>query len=66
LSVSTEATIRPVSASVAETTVGRYKAIIGPKLRARSMLAQQGEIAIAVEVLNHIIRVVKPISIRAA
>ncbi len=52
--------------ALAETTVGRYKAIIGPKLRARSLLAQQGETAIAVEVLNQMIRVAKPISIRAA
>ena len=33
--------------SLAETAVGRYKAIIGPKLRARSVPAQQGEAAIA-------------------
>ena len=50
----------------AETTVGRDKAIIGPRLRARSLPAQQGEAAIAVAVLNHMIRVAKPISIRAA
>ncbi|HVI79062.1 MAG TPA: hypothetical protein VM715_13035 [Candidatus Acidoferrum sp.] len=52
--------------ALAETTVGRYKAIIGPKLRARSMPAQQGETAIAIEVLNQMIRVAEPISIRAA
>ena len=51
--------------ALAETTLGRYKAIIGPKLRARSLPAQQGETAIAVEVLNQMIRVAKPISIRA-
>jgi hypothetical protein len=50
--------------SLAETTVGRYKAIIGPKLRARTLSAQQGEVAIAAEVLNRMIRVAKPISMR--
>jgi hypothetical protein len=43
--------------SLAETTVGRYKAVIGPKLRARGLSAQQGEAAIAVAVLNRMIRV---------
>jgi len=52
--------------SLAETAVGRYKAIIGPKLRARSLPAQQGEVAVAAEVLNRMIRVAKPISIRVA
>ena len=52
--------------SHAETAVGRYKAIIGPRLRARSLPAQQGEAAIAVEVLNRMIRVAKPVSVRAA
>jgi hypothetical protein len=50
--------------SLAETTVGRYKAIIGPKLRARSLPAQQGEAAIAVAALNRMIRVAKPVSVR--
>ena len=49
-----------------ETAIGRYKAIIGPKLRARGLPAQQGEIALAVEVLNRMIRTAKPISVRAA
>jgi hypothetical protein len=51
--------------SLGETAVGRYKAIIGPKLRARTWPAQQGETALAVEVLNRMIRVAKPVSIRA-
>jgi|SRR5215212_1326318 len=50
--------------SLAETAVGRYKALIGPKLRARSLPAQQGEAAIAVGVLNRMIRAAKPISVR--
>jgi hypothetical protein len=49
-----------------ETAVGRYKAIIGPKLRARGLPAQRGEASIAVEVLNRMIRVAKPISVRVA
>ena len=52
--------------SLVETAIGRYKAIIGPKLRARSLPAQQGEIALAVAVLNRMIRTAKPISVRAA
>jgi hypothetical protein len=42
--------------SPAEIAVGRYKTIVGPKLRARSLPAQQGEAAIAVTVLNRMIR----------
>ena len=51
--------------SLVETTVGRYKAIIGPKLHARILPAQRGEAAIAIEALNRMIRVAKPLSIRA-
>ncbi len=46
--------------------VGRFKAIIGPKLRACSLPAHQGEAAIAVGVLNRMIRVAKPVSVRVA
>ena len=52
--------------SLAETAVGRFKAIIGPRLRARTSPAQQGETAIAVAVLNRMIRVAKPVSVRVA
>ena len=52
--------------SLAETAVGRYKGIIGPKLRARMLPAQQSEAAIAAEALNRMIRVAKPVSIRVA
>ncbi len=52
--------------SLGETAVGRYKAIIGPKLRARILPAQRGEAAVAAEVLNRMIRVTRPISVRAA
>ena len=36
------------------------------QLRARCLPAQQGEASIAVEVLNRMIRVAKPVSVRAA
>jgi transposase len=52
--------------SLAETAAGRHKAIIGPRLRARGLPAQQGEAAIAVAVLNRMIRTAKPISVRVA
>ena len=52
--------------SLAETAVSRYKTIIGPKLRARMLPAQQGEAVMAVEVLNRMIRVAKPISVHVA
>ncbi|HYZ34347.1 MAG TPA: IS5 family transposase [Crenalkalicoccus sp.] len=52
--------------SLAETAVGRFKAIIGPRLRARGLPAQQGEAAIAVAVLNRMIRAAKPVSVRVA
>ena len=50
--------------SLAETAIGRYKHLIGPKLRARSLPGQQGEVALAVQVLNRMIRLAKPISVR--
>jgi transposase len=41
--------------SLVETAIGRYKALIGPRLRARTLANQQGEVALGSEVLNHII-----------
>ena len=52
--------------SLAETGIGRYKAAIGPRLRARTLTGQQGEAAIAVKALNHMIKTAKPISVRVA
>jgi hypothetical protein len=52
--------------SLAETAAGRYKAIVDPRLRARVLPSQQGEAAVAVEVLNRMIRVAKPVSVRIA
>src|ERR1700693_1528138 len=50
--------------NLVETAIGRYKHLIGTKLRARSLAAQQGEVAIAVKALNRMIRVAKPLSVR--
>ena len=50
----------------AETAMFRYKHLIGPKLRARSLPAQRGEVAIAVAVLNTMTRTAKPVSVRVA
>ena len=44
--------------------MGRYKHLIGPKLRARFRPAQLGEVALGVQVLNRMIREAKPISVR--
>src|SRR5918994_2829803 len=52
--------------SLVETAIGRYKALIGPWLRSRGVVNQQGEIARGVEVLNRMIRVAKPVSVRIA
>jgi len=48
----------------AETTMGRYKHLIGPKLHARTRPGQSGEVALAVQVLNRMIRTAKPASVR--
>ena len=52
--------------SLVETAIGRYKALIWPRLRARTLANQQGEVALGVEVLNRMIRVAKPASVRIA
>jgi hypothetical protein len=49
----------------AETAMGRYKHLIGPKLRARTLPGQRGEVAIPVSVLNRMIQTGKPVSVRA-
>jgi hypothetical protein len=41
-----------------------YKHLIGPKLRARTLTAQQGEAALAIAVLNRMIRTAKPVLVR--
>src|SRR5215472_8046511 len=52
--------------NLVETAIGRYKHLVGSKLQARSFAAQQGEVTIAVQALNRMIRVAKPLSVRVA
>ena len=52
--------------SLVETAIGRYNALIGPRLRARDVANQQSEVALGVGVLNRMIRVAKPVSVRIA
>jgi hypothetical protein len=44
--------------------MGRYKALIGPRLRARGFAAQQTEAAIGVSVLNRMLAAGRPNSVR--
>src|SRR6195952_4451175 len=48
--------------SLVETTMGRYKALIGPRLRARGFAAQQTEAAVGVAVLNRVLGARAPAS----
>ena len=50
--------------SLVETTMGRYKALIGPRLRARGFVAQQTEAAIGVAALNRMLAAGRPDSVR--
>ena len=50
--------------SLVETTMGRYKTLIGPRLRARGFAAQQTEAAIGVAVLNRMLAAGRPDSVR--
>jgi len=50
--------------SHAKTSMNRYKHLIGPKLRTRMRPAQLGEAALAVQVLNRMIREATPVSVR--
>jgi hypothetical protein len=45
--------------------MGRYKSIIGPRLRARRFEAQQTEAAIGVAVLNRMLAAGRPNSVRS-
>jgi len=47
----------------AETTMGRYKALIGPRLRARGFAAQQTEATIGAAVLNRMLAAGGPKSV---
>ena len=50
--------------ALVETAMGRYKAIIGPCLRARSFSGQQSEAAVGVAVLNRMLDAGRPDSVR--
>ncbi|RQS40345.1 IS5 family transposase [Burkholderia sp. Bp8986] len=50
--------------ALVETTMGRYKAIIGARLRARGFAAQRAEAAIGVAVLNCMLAAARPKSAR--
>jgi hypothetical protein len=50
--------------SLAETAMGRYKALIGPRLRARGFAAQRTEAGIGVGVLNRMLEAGRPASVR--
>jgi hypothetical protein len=50
--------------ALVETTMGRYKALIGPRLPARGFPLQQTEAAIGVEVLNCMLASGRPKSVR--
>jgi len=50
--------------SLAETTMGRYKSIIGDRLHARHDHAQPVELAIGIKVLNRMMNLAKPASER--
>ena len=50
--------------ALVETAMGRYKAIIGPRLRARSFSGQKAEAAVGVAVLNRMLDAGRPNSVR--
>jgi transposase len=50
--------------SLVETTMSRYKALIGPRLRARAFAAQLTEAAIGIAVLNQMLAAGRPDSVR--
>ena len=52
--------------SLVETTMGRNKSIIGDRLHARHDDAQPVEVAIGIKVLNRMMNLEKPISVRVA
>ena len=52
--------------ALVETAMGRYKVIIGPRLRARSFSGQRAEATVGVAVLNRMIDAGSPDSIRCS
>ncbi|RDL47471.1 hypothetical protein BLJAPNOD_06311 [Ensifer sp. M14] len=51
--------------SLVEAAIGRYKSIIGHRLRARSFAAQQTEVAIGCTILNRMLACARPKSVRS-
>ena len=51
--------------SLVETAMGRYKHIIGARLRSRNPRAQECEAAVGVAVLNRMMAAARPNSVRA-
>ncbi len=52
--------------SLVETATGRYKRILGPRLRTSSFAGQQSEAAIGVAVLNRMLEAGRPDSVRSS
>ena len=52
--------------ALVETAMGRYKSIVGRKLRARDWRGQKTEAAIGVAVLNRMLAAGRPNSVRSA
>ena len=50
--------------SLVKTTMGRYKALIGPRLRARSLAGQRTKAAVGVAVLNRLLNTARPNCVR--
>ena len=50
--------------SLVETAIGRYKSIIGRRLRARSFAAQRTEVALGCSILNRMLACARPKSVR--
>ena len=50
--------------SLVETTMGRYKSVIGDRLRTHQDNAQPVEVVIAVKTLNQMMNLAKPVSVR--
>ncbi len=61
-----QVTIKPVITAAVVPGTRQEPHLIGPKLPARSLPAQRGEVAIAVAALNKMIRTAKPVSVRVA
>jgi hypothetical protein len=52
--------------SLAETTMFRYKTILGDRLRARTLPRQQTEVRVGCKILNVLLQTAKPQSLKAA